>query len=98
MTLTISPIVIWFILGFILGIILKKYGVKILWNIWKLLFTLYAALYYRPKVRRYKKLLIKRGWKPCSEYRYYTEWEHPQKGKKYFYTACCEEAGKKVRI
>jgi hypothetical protein len=98
MILTISPIAIWFIAGFIAAIMILKYGVTMLWNFWKLLYTLYAVLYYRPKVNRYKKLLIKRGWIQKNEYSEFAEWEHPQKGQKMFYTACCEEAGKKINI
>lgn len=91
-------IIIWFIVGLILGFILKKYGAKILCNLWKLFFALYVAIYYRPKVNYYKKLIIKRGWKSCSEHDHFAEWEHPVKGKKYFYDACCEEAGKKLTL
>ena len=91
-------IIIGFITGFIIGVILKKYGMKILWNLWKLLYTLYAVLYYRPKVTRYKKLLIKRGWFQKNEYSEFGEWEHPQKGQKMFYAAICLETGKKINI
>jgi hypothetical protein len=88
---------IWFLIGLGLGIIVKKYGVKIVWNLWKLFYTLYVSLYYRPKVRYYKKLIIKRGWKPCS-IDGFSEWEHPQKGKAFFYNAVCLETGKNPRI
>jgi hypothetical protein len=98
MTLTISPIVIWFIAGFIAAIIIFKYGIKILWNLWKLLFTLHDVLIYNPKVNRYKKLLLKRGWIQKNEYSEFGEWEHPEKGQKMFYNAVCLETGKKPNI
>jgi hypothetical protein len=88
--------IICFIIGFSLGIS-YRYRYKIVdWFAYKY-YSVWAAVYYRPKIRRCRKFIERRGWKQTG-YDEFAEWSHPEKGTKYFYSAVCLEAGKKVRI
>lgn len=86
-----------FLTGFLIGYTIVKHGDEILTLIIKVYYDLYAILYYRPKVKYYTRFLKKRGWNMVG-YDEFLEWEHPQKGKAYFYTAVCKEKGKKIRL
>ena len=89
--------ILYFIVGFLIGILFKIYRHAILFYLNKAYYFLLFTLYYRPKVRKYKRLIEKRGWKQKNSDPY-AEWEHSKKGTKHFYSAVCLETGKEVRI
>ena len=90
-------VILYFIIGFALGVFYRKRYHFLYW-LRETYFSIWAAIYYRPKVRRYRKLIERRGWTQANPYDAFAEWSHPEKGTKYFYSAVCLEAGKKVRI
>jgi hypothetical protein len=81
--------VVFFTLGFLIGEAINN---RRLIKLYLYLFFLriYGAVYYRPKIRKYQRLLIKNGWElTSSSNAVYQRWNHPNHGEQTFHTACC---------